>query len=75
MTPIIDTQGDFMETTFKVKGMHCKSCDILIKEAVEELPGVKEVHADFRTGKVRIKHSGASIENIKAAIMAEGYKV
>ena len=64
-----------MITELKVKGMHCKSCEMLIKDSVEDIAGVKDVMADNKSGKVRVNHDSADISNIKKTIEAEGYEV
>lgn len=65
-----------MEKTLEVKGMHCKSCKILIEDAVSEIKGVDGVSADFEKGKVKVKCSGDWVLSAaKSAIEKEGYKV
>ena len=44
-----------MEEKFSVKGMHCKSCEEMLKMDIGELAGVKEIKADFRSGSVVVK--------------------
>ncbi|KKQ76168.1 MAG: Heavy metal translocating P-type ATPase, partial [Parcubacteria group bacterium GW2011_GWC1_38_6] len=36
---------------FGVTGMHCKSCEMLIKDEIEGIPGVETVAVDHKTGK------------------------
>lgn len=63
-----------MEKTLKVEGMHCKSCEILISDALSEIAGVKNVRAD--NGTVSLSAiDGAAMEEAKKAIAREGYKV
>jgi copper chaperone len=66
-----------MKTTINVKGMHCKSCDILIGEALEEQEGVNSVESTFKTGKVTVTfdESKVTLDKIKTIIKDEGYKV
>lgn len=61
----------------KVKGMHCKSCVILVEEAVAEVKGVESVKADLENEEVIIVFDGVNttIEAAKKAIVKEGYKV
>ncbi len=61
--------------TFDVKGMHCRSCEILIKEALED-KGVK-AEISFKTGKLNTEFDDKKItENkIKEIIRKEGYEV
>lgn len=36
---------------FSVTGMHCSSCELLIKDELSELKGVSDITVDFKTGK------------------------
>lgn len=65
-----------MKYEFKVKGMHCKSCEILIKDALEELSGIKEITISHKTGilKVSFDESQLSKEKIIDIIKKEGYE-
>ena len=60
-----------------VKGMHCKSCVMLVEEAVEEIKGVENVKANFEANTVEVTYDGTNttLEEIKQAIKDEGYKV
>jgi copper chaperone CopZ len=41
--------------TFKVKGMHCKSCTMLIEEDLGTVEGVKNVKADLESNSVELE--------------------
>lgn len=60
-----------------IKGMHCKSCEILIEDELSAVSGVKEVKADWRQSSVDIKYEGAQPDNkqITSAIERAGYQV
>lgn len=65
-----------MEQTIKVEGMHCKSCELIIKEAILEIDGVERVDANSKNGVVQVSYKDeGSLEKIKKAIENEGYKV
>ncbi len=66
-----------MEKEFNVKGMHCESCNFIIKENVSEVKGVSSVKPDFKTGLVKVKFASPANESqIRSAIEKEGgYKV
>ncbi|MFH1750203.1 MAG: heavy-metal-associated domain-containing protein [Candidatus Micrarchaeota archaeon] len=66
-----------MEKTFRIKGMHCDSCNWLISENVREVSGVKSVKADYKKGEVQVAFEPPSDEKkIISAIEKEGgYKV
>lgn len=64
-----------METEFNVKGMHCKSCEMLIEDALMDLKGVKKVNIDHKTGVVLVDHDNVDLGKIKSVIVDEGYEV
>ena len=66
-----------MKKLFKIKGMHCDSCNWLITENVKEVAGVKDVKADYKTGQAFVEFDPpANDSKIKSAIEKEGgYKV
>lgn len=60
-----------------ISGMHCSSCGMLIDEAVEDLPGVRESRTDMKAERttVDLDGTGAGPAEVVAAIEAEGYRV
>lgn len=60
----------------KIKGMHCPSCEMLIKDALEEI-GVKNSKIDSKTGEAEIEFDDKklTLEKIKKTIEKEGYKI
>lgn len=66
-----------MKKTIKIKGMTCKSCEMLIKEEVEELDGVKSCHVSAEKGEATIEFDPqkTSFDKIKDIIKEEGYKI
>jgi copper chaperone CopZ len=63
--------------TIKTVGMHCSGCEMNAREFVSELPGVKKVQANHKTGEVKVEFDEklATVESIKAKIVEAGYKV
>ena len=61
----------------KTNGMHCKSCEMLIQDALEELDGIQSAKADNTAGIVIVEFDPAktSLELIKSAIKKQGYEV
>lgn len=59
-----------------IKGMHCKSCEMLIKDELSDL-GVKECNIDSKTGKAVIvfDESKLNFDKIKQSIQSQGYGV
>jgi copper chaperone CopZ len=64
-----------IEKTIKIKGMHCKSCAVLIKDELDDL-GVESI-IDSVTGMAKIKFDKNKIssDKIKKVIIKEGYGV
>jgi len=59
-----------------IKGMHCKSCVMVIKDALTEHEGIKDAEVDLKKGKATVLYDeklidAAKIENI---ISKEGYE-
>jgi copper chaperone len=36
---------------FRVDGMHCSSCSLLIDDTLEDLPGVSRSHTELKVGR------------------------
>lgn len=60
---------------FSVTGMHCESCEIIIKDEFSELAGVSEVTIDHKTGKgtLMLNESKNSTDDVLKAISKAGY--
>ncbi|WP_018504941.1 heavy-metal-associated domain-containing protein [Parafrankia discariae] len=41
--------------TFRVEGMHCGSCSLLIDDALEDLPGVRSTQTVLRQGRTTVE--------------------
>ncbi len=64
-----------MKKNVKVNGMHCASCEILLREAIEEA-GTKVISASFTKGEIVVDMKDEKeLSTIKKAIEKEGYKV
>jgi len=61
----------------KVSGMHCASCAMLLKDALEELDGVIKVTAIHETGIISVDFDDKIIhkDKIRAVIKKEGYSL
>jgi Cu+-exporting ATPase len=66
-----------MKKTFNVKGMHCKSCEMLVKDSVTELDGMNKVDVSLIKNTVTVDYDEKKLKDIaiKKAIESEGYKV
>jgi len=65
-----------MKKTIKVSGMHCSSCEMLIKDVLEEADGVKKADASEKAGSVTVEFDEKKISEdaIKKLIRDSGYK-
>ncbi|MBL8030262.1 MAG: sulfite exporter TauE/SafE family protein [Candidatus Doudnabacteria bacterium] len=60
-----------------IRGMHCKSCEILIEENIKQIPGVKKVESSHVSGRAKIwfEENKPSQNAIGKAVEAAGYTV
>ncbi|MFA6097303.1 MAG: sulfite exporter TauE/SafE family protein [Candidatus Paceibacterota bacterium] len=66
------------KVTVPIKGMHCRSCELLVEEALKDVPGVKNVEVNYRTGKADLyfkKGIPSQGEAIYNAVKNIGYDV
>lgn len=64
------------ETTLNVQGMHCTSCEKLVKKTVEKLPGVKVQKADHAAGMVVVEiPDDSALPGVRSAIESLNFKV
>jgi len=61
----------------KTSGMHCPSCEMLVKDSLEDLDGVKSASADHKSGIIEIDFDNSKVDEsaIKAIISKEGYGI
>ncbi len=66
-----------MKSELQVSGMSCAGCQLLVKEALEEVKGVRLAEASFRDGVVAVDydHEAVNMATIKAVIEEQGFKV
>lgn len=64
-----------MKETLHVTGMSCGGCQLLVKEALEELDGVREAEASFRDATVTIDYDPAQVDRAQllATITTQGF--
>ncbi|MFZ4648394.1 MAG: sulfite exporter TauE/SafE family protein [Patescibacteria group bacterium] len=60
-----------------VKGMHCRSCELLIEEDLKEVEGVKSVTTNYHSGEATIYYNGVepSLDKLKETIIKAGYQI
>ena len=66
-----------MKKELQVSGMNCSSCELLVKEALEEVEGVRVVESSFARGTVVVEYDpeAVSMALIAAVIEEQGFKV
>ena len=64
-----------MKINLKIKGMHCKSCKMLIEDALDDLGVKSNVDNEKGTATIEFDENKISADKIKKAIEKEGYKV
>jgi copper chaperone len=66
-----------MNIQLKTEGMHCGSCEILVKDALEELDGINKAEVSHESGIVKVDFDDSKVpkEKIIETIKGEGYKV
>jgi len=63
--------------TINIKGMHCRSCEIILEKNIGKVPGVRGVHTNYKKGRAQI-YSGAQAPDmrlIEKAIIESGYAI
>ena len=62
--------------TFRVEGMHCSSCAMLIDDALEDLPGVRSAQTSMKksASTVELDTATTSPDDVVSAIEELGYR-
>lgn len=63
------------EMTYTVEGMACGSCELSVRDEVEEVAGVTSVRADRATGAIVVVGEGSVDVAVRAAVAEAGYRV
>ena len=71
------TMSQIKNIIVPIKGMHCRSCELLIEEKLKEIPKIKSADLNHNTGQAKIEYYGESInmDNIHKAVKEAGYEV
>ena len=64
-----------MNIKIKTKGMHCPSCEMLVKDSLEDEKGVKKAEANHKSGIIEVEfdENKTNLNKIKTIIKNEGY--
>ncbi|MDO8622946.1 MAG: heavy-metal-associated domain-containing protein [archaeon] len=63
-----------MKKILQIKGMHCKSCSMLIKSELEDTGVKAEINHETGKATVEFDEKKTTLEKIKATIKEAGYK-
>ncbi len=63
------------EKTFVVEGMTCGSCELTVREEVEELDFVEFAQADRTTGRLVVRGEQIDEQAVRDAVTSAGYTV
>ena len=64
-------------TTINIKGMHCRSCELLLEGSIGEIHGVESVRVNHKNGTAIIEYIGSepNMHKIGKAISNAGYSI
>src|SRR6218665_3949462 len=61
---------------FRVTGMHCANCEVLIEERFRAVSGVISAAVSLRSSQAKVEHDGTvSIDMLRASLGDEEYKL
>lgn len=60
-----------------IRGMHCRSCELLLEDAIAGVDGVDKVKVDFRKGRATVEHAGQAPNqnDLVTAVKNAGYEI
>ncbi|HJW96855.1 MAG TPA: heavy-metal-associated domain-containing protein [archaeon] len=66
---------DMERRKLSIKGMHCKSCEMLITDGLMEIDGVSKVKVDHakESGEVEFNPKKTGLKEIIRAVREQGY--
>lgn len=61
--------------TLNIKGMHCRSCELVTEEELRAVSGVKDAKTNFRSGTAEVFYEGAKPDalSLEKAVQKAGY--
>lgn len=64
-------------TIIKIKGMHCKSCKMLIEDILEDKKGINSINVNLEDNEAKIDFNEKyiSLKDINNLISNEGFEV
>ncbi|MDP6103524.1 MAG: cation transporter, partial [Gammaproteobacteria bacterium] len=72
----VKPKSDEMETYLKIDGMHCSSCEVLIKKLAEMVEGISYVSTNYATSSARVIYKPKLIKesDLVGKLSFAGYK-
>lgn len=63
--------------TIHIRGMHCRSCELLLEKSFLSIPSITSVHISYHTGIAEICYSDnkPSMDALYASVRAAGYTI
>jgi sulfite exporter TauE/SafE/plastocyanin domain-containing protein/copper chaperone CopZ len=62
--------------TLPIKGMHCRSCELLIEEKLKDIPNILDAEVNYKTGEATIYHNNTpDMKLITKALSEVGYAI
>lgn len=69
-------QNNLRKYKFRVHGMHCASCEILIEQKLRQIPGIQKININHASGKAKIfAIAEPDIKVLQDAIKDDGYAI
>ena len=62
-------------STYAVRGMTCDHCAASVSEEVGEIVGVEEVSVDLSSGRLEVRGSDVTEDELETAVSEAGYEL
>lgn len=64
-----------IKTVINIKGMHCRSCELIIEDKLKKIKGIKNVKANYHQSKADIfSERKINMDNVNQALVGLGYE-
>lgn len=68
--------GNRNQEQIPIKGMHCRSCEILIEDELKKIPSIGKISINHKTGIAQVYYEGSlDLEMVDRAIQDAGYEI
>ena len=64
-----------VKKTYRVEGMHCSNCPMIVESIEDDLPGIKQVSASYQKGQMVVEFDESLVTEaeIFSAVEKKGY--